>query len=166
MKTTSSLPIVVAVLAMSSTAFGDDTPNTPTTAAPPAATASAGQPGRGLTVALSGAGSPVLFATGKSVLLPAAEGHLREIAKVLKEDRRPLTIIGHADARGTQEVNERLSEERAAAVKTFLVGQGIRESRIRTIGLGEREPVADNMSPVGRALNRRVEIVLENATPG
>jgi OOP family OmpA-OmpF porin len=71
-----------------------------------------------------------------------------------------IEVQGHTDDRGTEAYNQGLSERRANAVKSFLVSQGIAESRITTRGLGESQPVADNKTEAGRAKNRRV-VVLE-----
>ena len=121
------------------------------------------QSSRGLTVTLSGS---VLFGSGKSMLLPQSQSRLRQVADALKEDKRPLLIVGHTDAQGKDEMNMELSERRAQAVKTFLVKEGIAADRIDVEGAGETQPVADNTSPEGRANNRRVEIVLQDAPSG
>ena len=71
-----------------------------------------------------------------------------------------IEVQGHTDDRGTEVYNQGLSERRATAVKTFLVSQGIAESRIAVKGFGESQPVADNKTEAGRAKNRRV-VVLE-----
>ena len=78
---------------------------------------------------------------------------------------------GHADNVGAMETNQKLSEERAAAVGKALVERGVPEQRIRTAGFSSRRPVASNTTPDGRRLNRRVELVLleekvENLTKG
>lgn len=114
---------------------------------------------RGLVVTISGS---VVFATGKSTLLPSAQSRLRDVAKALKDDNRPFEIIGHTDSKGSDQLNDRLSQERADAVKKFLVAQGVDDSRIRTMGMGEKQPIADNNTAEGRANNRRVEIVIPN----
>lgn len=117
------------------------------------------QSDRGLVLTLSGS---VLFATGKSTLLPAAQGRLKEVANALKEDKRSITIVGHTDSTGGDELNQKLSQARADAVRGYLVSQAVPADRIRTEGLGEKQPIADNGTPEGRANNRRVEIILEN----
>ena len=71
-----------------------------------------------------------------------------------------ITIYGHTDNTGSRTVNERISKERAEAVANFLVGEGISRSRIKTEGLAFDQPVADNSTAEGRALNRRVEIYI------
>jgi OmpA-OmpF porin, OOP family len=69
---------------------------------------------------------------------------------------------------GSAENNQRLSEERAQAVRTFLVSQGVAQSRLVAVGRGEEQPVASNETPEGRANNRRVELVIgaPGAPPG
>jgi len=108
-------------------------------------------------ITLSGA---VLFETGKIALLPIAQQALDRVAEVLKEvpDDRQIIVIGHTDSRGSDTANEKLSLDRAAAVRTYLVSRGVNPQQIRAEGRGEKSPVADNASPEGRANNRRVEI--------
>ena len=67
-------------------------------------------------------------------------------------------VIGHTDWVGTNAYNMKLSDRRAAAVKTYLVSKGIEANRVYTEGKGEKQPVADNKTKEGRAKNRRVEI--------
>ena len=68
--------------------------------------------------------------------------------------------MGHTDATGTENYNLKLSERRAASVRSYIIGQGILSSRLQTEGKGEWESIADNETEAGRALNRRVEIVI------
>ena len=112
---------------------------------------------RGLVLTLGG---EVLFASGKSELLPSAQERLSKVAQVLREDNRQIRIIGHTDSKGSDELNEALSQRRADAVKKFLTARGVPDNRIATEGAGETQPIADNKTPEGRATNRRVEIVL------
>lgn len=117
---------------------------------------------RGLTIVL-GQG---LFAVGQSTLSARALDELRSIVAVLglyPEHR--LIAEGHTDATGDESFNERLSQARAQAVRDALVARGIDPRRIGVAGHGERLPVADNATTAGRALNRRVEIVIEGARP-
>lgn len=115
---------------------------------------------RGLVITLEGA---VLFGSGRSELLPGARERLARVAQLLRHQTlsRRLVVEGHTDSVGSEESNVLLSEQRARAVRGFLVSEGIAEQRIQAIGKGETEPVASNASPEGRASNRRVEIVLE-----
>lgn len=68
-----------------------------------------------------------------------------------------IEIDGHCDSIGTFEVNQRISLERANVVKDYMVERGIDESRIKTVGYGFTRPIADNGTPEGRAMNRRIE---------
>lgn len=77
-----------------------------------------------------------------------------------------LRVVGHTDAVGDEAYNERLSLERAEAVRQWLVEEGVDPARLESEGRGEAEPVADNDTPQGRALNRRVEIVAITAAGG
>ncbi len=72
-----------------------------------------------------------------------------------------LRIIGYSDSSGTQELNDRLSQQRAKSVATALVARGFENSRMVVEGRGISEPIDDNATPEGRAKNRRVTIVLE-----
>jgi outer membrane protein OmpA-like peptidoglycan-associated protein len=67
-----------------------------------------------------------------------------------------LSIVGHTDNTGSDEYNQKLSEDRAEAVKKYLVGKGVGEIGITASGKGETEPIADNNTPEGRDKNRRV----------
>jgi outer membrane protein OmpA-like peptidoglycan-associated protein len=117
--------------------------------------------GEALRVSLA---SDVLFESGSARLQPGAEDKLRELAQVL--DRYPRTrveIVGHTDDRGTEAFNQPLSERRAAAVADVLVRAGVAPHRMSARGLGETRPVAGNATPTGRAMNRRVEILVRPA---
>ena len=111
----------------------------------------------------------VLFEFDKSSLLPASEAVLDTVGEVLLRhmDLR-LEIAGHTDSIGDTDYNQSLSENRAAAVKNYLLNiPGIEAGRIAACGYGEARPVASNASVTGRALNRRVEFrVLEPDNPG
>jgi outer membrane protein OmpA-like peptidoglycan-associated protein len=119
---------------------------------------------RGMVITLSGG---VLFASGKSELLPSAQAKLSEVATALTQNSPDATIVveGHTDAQGTESFNLDLSTRRAQAVRDYLATHGVAEDRIRAEGLGFSRPVADNKTTEGRANNRRVEIVVQNA-PG
>jgi len=113
---------------------------------------------RGVVITLSGA---VLFASGKSDLLPIAKEKLNEVYKVLKDQNHPrLRIEGHTDSVGSAEENRKLSLARAESVKAHFVAQGYPADRIKVVGKGPDVPVADNGSAEGRANNRRVEIIV------
>lgn len=86
---------------------------------------------------------------------------LDSVALVVKEfDKTILDIAGHTDSDGSDSSNLTLSQGRAASVQNYLRGQGVKPERMATVGYGETRPVADNASPEGKALNRRVELTL------
>lgn len=103
----------------------------------------------------------ILFATGKSDLQPESRPVLKEIAATMtKYPDLVILIEGHTDNTGTPAGNLTLSDARAAAVKAALVADfGIAADRITTKGLGDTQPAAPNTTAVGRAQNRRVEVV-------
>lgn len=103
----------------------------------------------------------IYFATGKYVLLSRSFKGLNEVATILKETPAlRLVIDGHTDNVGSDASNQTLSDNRAAAVKAYLVKQGIDESRLISTGYGESKPIADNTTAAGRQKNRRVEMKL------
>jgi outer membrane protein OmpA-like peptidoglycan-associated protein len=108
--------------------------------------------------------SDVLFDTDEAQLKPGAMSTVDRLAQFMAEhpDRR-LLIEGHADARGTEAYNRKLSERRAAAVREALVDDDVASDRIRIAGLGEDYPVASNDTRAGMQANRRVEIVISDS---
>jgi outer membrane protein OmpA-like peptidoglycan-associated protein len=113
---------------------------------------------RGTVITLDGS---VLFASGKSDLLPIARQKLSDIAHALRDQGfKKITVEGHTDSRGSETTNLSLSENRAMSVRTLMVSEGIEPDKITSMGLGETRPIADNNSPEGRANNRRVEIIV------
>jgi outer membrane protein OmpA-like peptidoglycan-associated protein len=103
--------------------------------------------------------SDILFDTGKTKLKPVAVDNLKQMADIMKKyPENVLTVKGYTDDTGTSKVNEKLSAERAAAVKTQLVGAGIPENVVSTVGMGPSMPIGDNSTVNGRSQNRRVEI--------
>lgn len=116
---------------------------------------------RGLVITLPGG---VLFESGKSVLLGSAQEKLNQVADALLQNRDATMVVeGHTDSQGDDASNQKLSESRAKSVRDYLVTRGIADDRIRSLGLGETRPVADNANAEGRANNRRVEIVVAGA---
>ena len=75
-------------------------------------------------------------------------------------DSYKLSINGHTDNVGNAEKNQKLSEDRAAAVKAYLESKGVDASRLTSAGFGQDQPVADNKTKAGRAKNRRVEFAI------
>ena len=105
--------------------------------------------------------SIVNFAFDKSDLTPTAKANLDKLAEVLSNNPDTnINIYGHTDSRGSDEYNQSLSDRRAAAVKSYLVSKGVASSRLFTMGVGEKEPVASNETEAGRAKNRRVEFAI------
>ena len=86
---------------------------------------------------------------------------LNSVTLVVKEyDKTLIEVVGHSDSTGRAEYNQALSEQRAHSVAEYFISQGIVAERLGTYGYGEDHPIADNTTEMGRALNRRVEIVL------
>jgi choice-of-anchor C domain-containing protein len=107
-------------------------------------------------------GSEVLFDTGRFDLKPAATDALEAVARLVGNyPGSVIQIDGHTDSVGTPAANQLLSEQRAAAVKAWLVEKGIAEPRLRTRGFGQTVPVGSNDTADGRQKNRRVEIRIQ-----
>lgn len=116
---------------------------------------------RGLVITLSGS---VLFASSKSELLPAAQSRLNQVAEALMATKeRKLTVEGHTDSQGSSSYNQVLSQQRADAVRSYIISRGYPAELIQAQGIGKDRPVADNGNPEGRANNRRVEIIVDRA---
>lgn len=115
---------------------------------------------RGMVITLSGA---VLFASGKSSLLPIAQDKLNQVAEALKQQAsdQKIQVEGYTDSVGSDTANEELSLRRAQAVRDYLVTRGVPAEQIQAAGRGEANPIADNTTAEGRANNRRVEIVIQ-----
>jgi len=102
----------------------------------------------------------ILFDLDSANLRADSKPVLDDVARLLaSETAWKLTIEGHTDGTGAAAHNQTLSEQRAAAVKVYLVSQGVDAARLATAGFGSSRPVADNGSELGRAENRRVELV-------
>ncbi len=114
--------------------------------------------GEGITVTFD---SGLLYDFDAAVVKPAARTNLESLARSLEKYKdTELLIAGHTDSVGTDSYNQQLSERRARAAADYLIGQGVSASRLRTVGMGEREPVVSNDTDAGRAANRRVEIAI------
>jgi outer membrane protein OmpA-like peptidoglycan-associated protein len=103
----------------------------------------------------------ILFDTGKATLQPASNAALAPVGELLKGDPAlKLEIQGHTDKVGSSASNLKLSQDRAAAVKAYLVQTfAVDAGRLTTAGLGDTKPVGDNATEAGRAQNRRVVLV-------
>lgn len=112
---------------------------------------------RGLVITLG----DVLFDTNKSELKSGGTNSLQKLAGFLKQyPERQVQVEGYTDSTGSVEHNQALSDRRAIAVRSSLVGMGVSGDRIVTHGYGQESPVAGNNTAAGRQMNRRVEIVV------
>jgi outer membrane protein OmpA-like peptidoglycan-associated protein len=103
----------------------------------------------------------ILFAVDSATLTGQLQSDLLAVARSLNNyPNTRVTVEGHTDNTGSAEYNQDLSERRAQSVASVLISGGVAPSRITSIGRGENEPVASNLDSAGRALNRRVEIII------
>jgi outer membrane protein OmpA-like peptidoglycan-associated protein len=109
--------------------------------------------------------SDISFDPGRYVIKPNLRPVLDRFASTLNQNPGTrVTIVGHTDSTGSDSVNVPLSVNRAAATRDYLVSRGVATSRISIDGRGSREPVADNNTAAGRAMNRRVEVFVTEAS--
>ena len=105
--------------------------------------------------------SGILFDVDQYALKTNARTNIENLSTSLKNNlETDILIVGHTDATGSENYNLRLSERRAASVRSYIISQGISPIRLSTEGRGESEAIASNETEAGRALNRRVEIVI------
>jgi outer membrane protein OmpA-like peptidoglycan-associated protein len=103
----------------------------------------------------------LLFAVDSAALQPTLTNDIRTVAKsLLKYPNSRIDVIGHTDNSGDEAYNQDLSQRRAVSVANVLRDNGVPNSRLTAFGRGEDQPVATNGTPAGRALNRRVEIII------
>lgn len=101
----------------------------------------------------------ITFDFNSYAIRPEFQATLNEVARTLAAyPQTYVDVLGHTDSVGTDEYNQRLSEQRALSVADYLAAQGVTQARIATRGYGETMPIASNDTDVGRAQNRRVEI--------
>lgn len=118
---------------------------------------------RGLIVSMP----DVLFDTGKAELKPVARERLAKVAGILLAyPDIKVEIDGHTDNTGTMSFNQKLSEQRAESVRTYLGQQGVAQSTMNTQGFGPSQPIASNDSAAGRRQNRRVELIVSGESIG
>jgi outer membrane protein OmpA-like peptidoglycan-associated protein len=118
---------------------------------------------RGLIVNMS----DVLFDTARYTLKPGAREKLAKVSGIiLGHPGLKIAVEGHTDSVGGDEYNMKLSENRAGAVRDFLVGEGVSPASITSQGFGKTMPVADNSTSAGRQQNRRVELVVSGEILG
>lgn len=105
--------------------------------------------------------SGLLFAYDADAIQGNARTNLTNLANSLqKYPKTNVLIVGHTDATGSEPYNQGLSERRASSAASYLTSQGIDRTRMKTAGRGEAEPIDANTTESGRALNRRVEVVI------
>jgi len=109
---------------------------------------------------------PILFEFDSTELLPESESLLSKVGAALVSDDLAhfhFSVEGHTDSLGSDGYNSTLSQERAKAVKAYLMARGVQERQLATVGHGEAQPVASNDSDEGRQRNRRVEVINRGA---
>ncbi|XZG70882.1 OmpA family protein [Chitinibacteraceae bacterium HSL-7] len=97
------------------------------------------------------------FDTGSANVQARWHERLQEIAIFLVEDGRPVTVLGHTDRTGDAAANLTLSQARADTVRMLLIAYGVPAGQLKSIGMGDQQPIADNASETGRQHNRRIE---------
>jgi len=102
-----------------------------------------------------------LFESGKASFQERTFVVLQNITEILKEyPSAKFSIEGHTDSDGSDALNQKLSEDRAAAVKDYLIENGVNTSRLASKGFGESTPIDSNKTRAGKTNNRRVEVKL------
>ena len=103
----------------------------------------------------------ILFAVNSTHITPSLRSDLAVLAQnLINYPNSTIQIIGHTDNTGSAEYNQSLSTERALAVSSVLQQNGVPQFRIQSMGRGESQPIASNLTPEGRAQNRRVDVVI------
>lgn len=104
----------------------------------------------------------VHFATNKAVILRDSFGLLDQVAQAIKDNNlKKVVVEGHTDNVGPKDANLKLSQDRANAVRAFLIKRGVSADVLEAKGYGDTKPIAPNMTAKGRELNRRVEFTIE-----
>jgi len=103
----------------------------------------------------------ILFATDSASLRPGLYPDIRDVGQsLLAYPNTTVQVIGHTDSDGDATYNLNLSQRRAQAVADVVLSEGVPYGRVQVIGRGEDQPIASNLTPEGKAQNRRVEIVI------
>ena len=106
----------------------------------------------------------VTFKAGSAELVPSSLKTLNMAIEGLKRNTKAkVEIEGHTSSEGSDELNQNLSEERAASVRAYMIKKGISPDRVTAVGYGSSKPKADNATEAGRKANRRIEIRVINA---
>ncbi len=101
----------------------------------------------------------VYFDTDKATIKPESYEQLNELANLLKEKKgMEIEIAGHTDNTGSEEHNKDLSQQRADAIRNYLIKKGANPDHITAVGYGAEQPIAPNITPEGKAQNRRIEV--------
>ncbi len=117
---------------------------------------------RGLVISIGG---ETLFKVNSAKFGPSANQPLTALSVYIQLDPRPTVVEGHTDNSGKPAHNMKLSQNRAKGVMDYLVQQGVSPDRITSVGFGDTRPIADNKTKAGKALNRRVDVVMVKAAP-
>ncbi|WP_353483921.1 OmpA family protein [Haliscomenobacter sp.] len=105
--------------------------------------------------------SGIMFDVDSYALKASTRANLDKMAETMKQyDKTEIIVMGHTDNTGTDEYNQKLSENRAASVSRFLQQNGVISKRLTNKGFGENKPVSSNNTTSGRQQNRRVEIAI------
>jgi len=105
--------------------------------------------------------SDVLFDVNSAALKAGGYTEINRVSQVLNQyPQTDIQIAGHTDSSGAEAYNQQLSERRAMSVQNALANQGVAANRMRALGFGEGQPIADNSSESGRQLNRRVVVTI------
>lgn len=105
--------------------------------------------------------SGITFDVNSAAIKGDFYGPLDDVSTTLIEyPQTAVDVVGHASSDGPDDYNQALSERRANSVQSYLVNSGVQSVRLRSLGMGETQPIADNATEAGRIANRRVEILL------
>ncbi len=106
--------------------------------------------------------SDILFRTDSAVLKPEAVDQLTKVGDIVaKYPQDRIRVEGYADSTGGARHNEELSQRRADAVRSVLLGRGVKDAQVTALGMGDTRPVSTNATSAGRAKNRRVELHID-----
>ncbi|NIS61449.1 MAG: OmpA family protein [Proteobacteria bacterium] len=109
----------------------------------------------------------IQFPVGKDFILPGNYPLLSKVQRAIRIFGEPHVVIeGHTDSTGSDELNEYLSQQRAEAVRAYFVANGtLPDRRIVAVGYGSKRPLASNQTPEGRAINRRIDLMIVPPPP-
>ena len=102
----------------------------------------------------------VFFDTAKATIKPVSFNLLDQVAALIQTGTWKVKVEGHTDSQGKADKNIKLSQDRAASVRNYLIKKGVAAERLTAVGFGPTQPVADNKTAAGREANRRVEFTI------